>query len=304
MLINASHLCGCRLTTKYSFLQVSINRKATYRLPCCHGVTVRKMGEFKFNGDDVGQCNVIKEHIKCLKTGGAMRGMCGESFLVVQILCLISLYDFVPVLHHKFIFSICSTNFFYLTLYPQSFSVSYVIIFSYKYSLLTNRNWCHGFQIKKRDIVKKKIIKRKHCAEKTCQANARHSITTWAPTSEEECPIRFCVYLNGSNHWYLHSHGSCLDHKHHPKLDVKAVTLSEKDMSHDEIQLTTLLYDVNVPPSTIAKVLTTIWDDDVGTFLPKTVFNINEKSRSLIDVANGILPTCSDAEKTLILLQM
>ena len=116
--------------------------------------------------------------------------------------------------------------------------------------------------------------------------------------------MKFRVYLNGSNHWYLQSHGSYLDHKHHPKLDVKAVTLSEKDMSHNELKLTTLLYDINVPPSTIAKVLTTIQDDDVGTFLPKTVFNINENCQSLIDVANGILPTCSDAEKTLILLQM
>jgi hypothetical protein len=89
--------------------------------------------------------------------------------------------------------------------------------------------------------------------------------------------MKLCVYLNGLNHWYLQSHGSCLDHKHHPKLDVKAVTLSDKDMSHNEIKLTTLLYEVNVPPSTIAKVLTTIQDDDVGTFLPKTVFNINEK---------------------------
>jgi hypothetical protein len=155
-------------------------------------------------------------------------------------------------------------------------------------------------QKKKRDIVKKKIIETKHRSEKACQANSRRSVTKRAPTCEEECPMKFHVYLNGSNHWYFQSHGSCLDHKHHPKLDIKTVTLSEKDMSHDELKLTTLLYDVNVPPSTIAKVLTTIQDDDVG----KTVLNINEKCQSLIDVANGILPTCSDAEKTLILLQM
>jgi hypothetical protein len=116
--------------------------------------------------------------------------------------------------------------------------------------------------------------------------------------------MRFRVYLNGSNHWYLHSFGSCLDHKHHPKLDVAANTLLEKDLSGAKLKLTNLLYNVNVPPSTIAKVLTTLRDDDVGTFLPKTIFNINKKCRSLIDVANGILPTCSDAEKTLILLQM
>ncbi len=157
---------------------------------------------------------------------------------------------------------------------------------------------------KKRDIVKNKTIERKHRHGISSKGKARRSVTTRAPTSEEECPMTFCVYLNNSNHWYLQSHGSCLDHKHHPKLDVRAVTLSEKDMSHNELKLTTLLYDINVPPSTIAKVLTSIWDNDVGTILPKTVFNINEKCRSLIDVANGLLPSCSDAEETLILLQL
>jgi hypothetical protein len=157
---------------------------------------------------------------------------------------------------------------------------------------------------KRRIIVQKKDVDRKHRYSKKGQSNARRSATKQAPTSEEECPMRFRVYLNGSNHWYLHSYGSCLDHKHHPKLDVAANTLSEKDLSDAELKLTNLLYDVNEPPSTIAKVLTTLRDDDVGIFLPKTLFNINEKCRSLIDVANGILPTCSDAEKTLILLQM
>jgi hypothetical protein len=143
---------------------------------------------------------------------------------------------------------------------------------------------------KRRIIVQKKAVNRKHRSPKKCQSNARRSVTK--------------LYLNCSNHWYLHSFGRCLDHKHHPKLDVATNTLSEKDLSDAELKLTNLLYDVNVPPSTIAKVLTTLRDDDVGTFLPKTLFNINEKCRSLIDVANGILPTCSDAEKTLILLQM
>jgi len=46
-------------------------------------------------------------------------------------------------------------------------------------------------------------------------------------------------------------------------------------------------------------VLSTLNDDDKGTFIPKFVFNFNEKSRNLVDVANGILPTCSDAEKTI-----
>jgi hypothetical protein len=159
-------------------------------------------------------------------------------------------------------------------------------------------------KLKRRIPVQKKAVDRKYRSPKKCQSDARCSVTKQAPTSEEECPMRFCVYLNGSNHWYLHSFGSCLDHKHHPKLDVAANKLSEKDLSDVELKLTNLLYDVNVSPSTIAKVLTTLRDYDVGTFLPMTLFNINEKCRSLIDVASRILPTCSDAEKTLILLQM
>ncbi len=99
---------------------------------------------------------------------------------------------------------------------------------------------------KRRIIVQKKAVDRKHRSLKKCQSNARRSVTKQAPTSEEECPIRFCVYLNGSNHWYLHSYGSCLDHKHHPKLDVVANTLSEKDLFDAELKLINLLYDVNV----------------------------------------------------------
>jgi hypothetical protein len=56
---------------------------------------------------------------------------------------------------------------------------------------------------------------------------------------------------------------------------------------------------MNVPPSKISTILDTVRDDNRGNFLPKTIFNLNEKCRNLIDIANGILPTCSDAEKTL-----
>jgi hypothetical protein len=47
------------------------------------------------------------------------------------------------------------------------------------------------------------------------------------------------------------------------------------------------------------QLLDVVRDDDKGTFLLKTLFNINEKYRNLIDLANGILLTCSDAGNTL-----
>jgi hypothetical protein len=45
-------------------------------------------------------------------------------------------------------------------------------------------------------------------------------------------------------------------------------------------------------------------DSDGGTFLPKTPFNINEKCRNLIDVAQGIKPSWTDAKKIIRLLEV
>ncbi len=65
-----------------------------------------------------------------------------------------------------------------------------------------------------------------------------------------------------------------------------------------------LLYDHNVPPSVIADVIKERNGSDSGTFLPKTIFNINEKSRNLINIGQGINPSWTDAEKIIRLLEM
>ncbi len=43
---------------------------------------------------------------------------------------------------------------------------------------------------------------------------------------------------------------------------------------------------------------------DSGTFLPETIFNINEKCRNLINIEQGIKPSWTDAEKIIRLLEM
>jgi hypothetical protein len=65
-----------------------------------------------------------------------------------------------------------------------------------------------------------------------------------------------------------------------------------------------ILYDHNVPPSVIADVLKEKNGSDSGTFLPKTLFNINKKCRNLIDLAQGIKPSWTNAEKTIRLLEL
>jgi hypothetical protein len=90
------------------------------------------VGECKVNGDNVGQCNVIKERIKHVKTGGAMRLKWGDSILVVRIHYFMLLYKFVPVLHHKFIFF----NLYYELLLSHVLAKVFVCLICYQFFVL------------------------------------------------------------------------------------------------------------------------------------------------------------------------
>ena len=59
----------------------------------------------------------------------------------------------------------------------------------------------------------------------------------------------------------------------------------------------TKLYDLNVAPTVISEFLKDFNGDDVGTFLPKTLFNRNEKSLAMLNIAKGIFAADSEAEK-------
>ena len=58
-----------------------------------------------------------------------------------------------------------------------------------------------------------------------------------------------------------------------------------------------VLHDANVPPSRISKIMSTLCEDDKGTFVPKTIFNITEISKSLLNMANGIFQSMTKAER-------
>jgi len=57
-----------------------------------------------------------------------------------------------------------------------------------------------------------------------------------------------------------------------------------------------------VPPTAISEVLNDIKGGDDGTYLPKTLFDVNERSLDLFNIAEGILKDDSDAEKLIKLL--
>jgi hypothetical protein len=70
-------------------------------------------------------------------------------------------------------------------------------------------------------------------------------------------------------------------------------------MEPGDIDILMLLLSVNVTPTQIFQMMEQLKGFDAGIFLPKRVYDINEKTEELHDFAYGLLPDNNDAKKTL-----
>ncbi len=64
------------------------------------------------------------------------------------------------------------------------------------------------------------------------------------------------------------------------------------------------MYKRNLGPSAINDILKEINGGDDGIYLPKTLFNANERSLDHLSVAQGILKEDTDADKLIKMLEM
>jgi hypothetical protein len=78
---------------------------------------------------------------------------------------------------------------------------------------------------------------------------------------------------------------------HSNKLDTHTFAITNSQVN--------VLYDANVAPGTRSKIMELMNDGQIGMLLPKTIFNITEKGRTLLGMADGILDHTTDAEKQL-----
>jgi hypothetical protein len=70
MLTKVVCVSGCSVVIRTSCQNKTTKRKATYLLCCSHGLLVEENGLIEYDGDNVGLSNVIKEHLKRIKTTG------------------------------------------------------------------------------------------------------------------------------------------------------------------------------------------------------------------------------------------
>jgi hypothetical protein len=67
--------------------------------------------------------------------------------------------------------------------------------------------------------------------------------------------------------------------------------------------LLTLLFSVNVSPMQISQIMGQVRGPEAGTYHPKHVYDINQRTEDLKNFAIGLLPESNDAVRTIAKLE-
>ncbi len=65
---------GCRFVLHYTDQRPTLHWKACYELWCSHRSLFQNNGSSNYLNDNVGPSNVVTEHLKRVKTSGALKG--------------------------------------------------------------------------------------------------------------------------------------------------------------------------------------------------------------------------------------
>jgi hypothetical protein len=83
----------------------------------------------------------------------------------------------------------------------------------------------------------------------------------------------------------------------------ESILRGQKDMDTGDIDLLTLLFSVNVSPMQISQIMEQVKGPEAGTYHPKHVYDINQRTEDLKSFDLGLLPESNDAVKTIAKLE-
>jgi hypothetical protein len=75
------------------------------------------------------------------------------------------------------------------------------------------------------------------------------------------------------------------------------------DMEQGDLDLLLLLFSVNAFGVQVSQIMQSLKGTEAGTYLPKRMYNMNQKTEQLQDLALGLIPGSSDAKKTIAKLE-
>jgi hypothetical protein len=74
-------------------------------------------------------------------------------------------------------------------------------------------------------------------------------------------------------------------------------------MDTGDFDLLMLLFSVNVSPMQISQIMEKVKGPEAGTYHPKHVYDIHQRTEDLTNFAKGLLPESNDAVKTIAKLE-
>ena len=130
----------------------------------------------------------------------------------------------------------------------------------------------------------------------------RRTVSSRSPSTNLKCPMQIIIFLGQDDRFYL-STKSSLNHHHHPALKAEAILRGHTDMEQGDLDLLSLLFSVNATGVQISEIMQNLKGLEAGTYLPQRFYDMNKKTEQLQDLALGLIPGCSDAQKTIAKLE-
>ena len=163
------------------------------------------------------------------------------------------------------------------------------------YSKTTRKSLREELQITENDDSKKQVSK---------PAMNRRTMGVRPDDKAKKCPMKLVIFYDTWDKYFYLSTSTNLEHTGHPYIEQGARVRNENDLNDDDKKLLETLYSLRASNHMISKIFEELKGKDFGTFIPKTIYNMNAKSQKMLDVANGITSDMSDAEKALKQLEM
>ena len=96
--------------------------------------------------------------------------------------------------------------------------------------------------------------------------------------------MQIIIFLGQDDCFYL-STKSCLNHLHHPALKADAILRGQNDMEQVDLMLLSLLFSINATGGQIQQIMQTLKGPESGTYLPKRIYDMNQKTEQIQDLA-------------------
>ena len=145
----------------------------------------------------------------------------------------------------------------------------------------------------------KKLLKHKeHPKKMDSKPSVPRKLGSRAESYETRCNQKFNIRLDQDTFFYLSTTGE-ISHNNHSFENPFTKSRSTKELDDRDRNLLEIMFDHNVNTTQMARVMTDLKGKGNGVFLPSTIYDMNAKTKRMLDLAKGIKPKMSDAEKIL-----